>query len=282
MNGALATVLSWLGLVAEPARRKVPILGVEASGKSSLALTLGQYVSSRGLGRVPLEHADLFTDYVSCVAAGLTLPATMDYTGFSLDLTRVPEEDGSFTDVDLVLSSEDIPGQDFRDLVDELRANPDLARAGGPSDALLARFCELLSECDGFVFVIDLVRGVHPAEFRRAPARYANRALADQLKPIMTGLLIATKTNRELAGKPVFFVFSKPDLHGLSERALRDRFEMVLAIPLAQLRGELLNVRHYSVQCAGWGLDEPLDGLGVGSLLSDLVHAVGAAGGGGW
>ncbi|MEE8525773.1 MAG: hypothetical protein V3T72_17685 [Thermoanaerobaculia bacterium] len=259
-------------------RRKVPILGVEASGKSSLVLTLGQFISLHKMGRVSMSSSSLFGDYLSYVAAGQPLPASTRWEKFGLHLERVPEPGGSFSDVDLLLSSEDIPGVDFRILVDELRANPNFEKwqSGGKSQTILERFTELLSSCDGFLFMIDLVRDTSPEELSSGSRKFIWTAFADQIKPIMTGILLATKMNAEMTQKPIFFVFSKPDLHQLAPDEVKEHFERGMAIPLAQLRGELMNVRHYNVQCAGWEIDSALQGLGVDVLLSDLVHAVGA------
>lgn len=259
-------------------QRKVPILGVEASGKSSLILTLGQFISLHQVGRVSMSSSSLFGDYLSYVAAGQPLPASTRWEKFALHVERIPEPGGGFTDVDLLLSSEDIPGVDFRTLVDELRANPNLAswQATGKTRTLLGQFTELLSSCDGFLFMIDLVRDTDPAELASGSRDFIWTAFADQIKPIMTGILLASKMNAEMAHKPIFFVFSKPDLHKMPPREVKEHFERGMAIPLAQLRGELMNVRHYDVQCAGWQIDSALQGLGVDVLLSDLVHAVGA------
>ena len=160
-------------------------------------------------------------------------------------------------------------------LVDELRKNPNLsAWKAGKSRAILTRFTQLLTSCDGFVFIIDLVRDSDPEAFASAPRKLIGAAFADQINPIMTGILMATKMNAEMAMKPVFFVFSKPDLHRLPPAEVRKHFERGLAIPLGQLRRKLMNVRHYNVQCAGWKIDSALDGLGVDVLISDLAHAV--------
>ena len=78
----------------------------------------------------------------------------------------------------------------------------------------------------------------------------------------MTGILLASKMNAVMARKPIFFVFSKPDLHGLTPEEVREHFRRGMAIPLAQLRGELINVRHYNVRCAGWEMDSALEGSG--------------------
>ncbi len=259
-------------------RRKVPILGVEACGKSSLILTLGQYISLHGMGRISMSSSNLFGELLSHVAAGRPLPASARWEEFELHINRVPEADGDYTEVDMTLSSEDIPGLQFRDLVNELRVNPDLSSwKAGPTRKILEQFTELLSSCDGFIFLIDLAR-----DQQAEPAADSNEhiwaAFADQIKPIMTGILLASKMNQVMARKPIFFVFSKPDLHGLLPDEVREHFRRGMAIPLAQLRGELINVRHYNVQCAGWEMDSALDGLGVGVLLSDLIHAVNAAG----
>ena len=187
----------------------------------------------------------------------------------------------------MTLSSEDIPGLQFRDLVNELRVNPDLSNwKSGPTKKILEQFTELLSSCDGFIFIIDLARDKKAddgeAEGSEAGDENSNEqvweAFGDQIKPIMTGILLASKMNQVMARKPIFFVFSKPDLHGLTPEEVREHFRRGMAIPLAQLRGELINVRHYNVRCAGWEMDSALDGLGIDVLLSDLVHAVNAVG----
>ncbi len=255
--------------------RKIPILGVEACGKSSLILTLGQYISLHGLGRISMSSSNLFAHYLSFVAAGKPLPASTRWEKCELAIHRVPEADGDYTGVDMTLSSEDIPGLDFRVLVDELRANPDLSTwKAGPTKKILEQFTELLTSCDGFIFIIDLVRDKSAEELAAGSGEHIWTAFADQIKPIMTGILLASKMNAEMAYKPIFFVFSKPDLHGLIPEEVEEHFKRGMAIPLAQLRGELINVRHYNVQCAGWEIDSALDGLGIDVLLSDLVHAI--------
>ena len=257
-------------------RKKIPILGVEACGKSSLILTLGQFVSLHGMGRISMSSSNLFSELLSHVAAGRPLPASAGFEQFELHIHRVPEVDGGHTPVDMILSSEDIPGKQFRALVDELRVSPDLSTwQAGPTKQILEKFAQLLSSCDGFIFIIDLVRDKREA-FAAGSTKHVWTAFADQIKPIMTGILLASKMNAVMAHKPIFFVFSKPDLHGLAVEEVREHFRRGMAIPLAQLRGELINVRHYNVQCAGWELDSALDGLGIDILLSDLVHAVNA------
>ncbi len=254
--------------------RKVPILGVEGCGKSSLILTLGQFISLHGMGKVAMESSHLFGHYLSFVAAGEPLPASTRWEQFSLTVTSVPEPGGGFSDADLERSSEDIPGVDFRILVDQLRSNPNLSawKAGQAKD-ILQRFTELMTSCDGFIFIIDLMRDAKAGELEKEQIW---TAFADQIQPIMTGILLANKVNSAMAHKPVFFVFSKPDLHGLTPDEVREHFRRGMAIPLAQLRGELMNVRHYNVQGAGWEIDSALQGLGIDTLLSDLVHAVDA------
>ncbi len=259
-------------------RRKVPILGVEACGKSSLIVTLGQYISLHGMGRVSMSSSSLFGELLSHVAAGRPLPATTRMEKFELHLQRVPEPDGGDTQVDVTLSSEDIPGLQFRDLVEQLRTNPDLSTwKAGPTKQILEKFTQLMTSCDGFIFIVDLARDLDEGA-SEASTDDVWAAFGDQIKPIMTGILLASKMNQVMARKPIFFVFSKPDLHRLSPDAVREHFRRGMAIPLAQLRGELINVRHYNVQCAGWQMDSALDGLGIDVLLSDLVHALDAVG----
>lgn len=255
-------------------KRKIPILGVEGAGKSSLILTLGQFISLKKYGRVSIESAQVFGEYVSHVAAGRPLPPTMRHERIALEIERIPDEYG-LKEVDLLLTTEDIPGQDFRMLVDELHRTatvPTDKRTGG----LLQRFVDLLAASQGLIFVVDLIRTRSPEEFMENLQQNVWKAYADQVEPIMTAMLLAARLNPELAGKPVFFVFGKRDLHGLTPEQVAEDFERAMAIPLAQLRGKLLNVRQYHVQSAGWQLDSALDDLGIELLLSDLAHAVGA------
>jgi hypothetical protein len=254
--------------------RKIPILGVEGAGKSSLILTLGQYISLHQLGRVSIESSQVFGEYVSHVAAGRVLPPTMRHDRVSLELERIPEGAG-FLDVDLTLTTEDLPGQDFRALVDEMHRGP-APIPGRRTVSLLSEFTELLSACDGFIFVVDLIRSQTPEEFALDPHRNVWRACADQVEPIMSALLLAVRMNARLEGKPIFFLFGKRDLHRLTPEQVADDFDRAMAIPLAQLRGKLMNVRQYHVQSAGWQFDSALNDLGVELLLSDLAHAVGA------
>jgi hypothetical protein len=247
---------------------------VEGAGKSSLILTLGQYISLHQLGRVSIESAQVFGEYVSHVAAGRVLPPTMRHDRVSLELERIPDGDG-FRDVDLTLTTEDLPGQDFRALVDEMQRGP-APRPGRRTVSIVSEFTELLSACDGFIFVVDLIRSQTPEEFAGDARRNIWRACADQVEPIMTALLLAARMNARLEGKPIFFLFGKRDLHRLTPEQVSEDFERAMAIPLAQLRGKLMNVRQYHIQSAGWQFDSALSDLGVDILLSDLAHAVGA------
>jgi len=257
-------------------RSKIPILGVEGCGKSSLIVTLAQYISLHQHGHVSEQSLELFAQLLAPVQAGRPLRATVRYSGFEVFLQRVPERDGTLTDVDLVISSEDIPGQEFRMLVGELTRNPELQPGQGQASDVLQRFSELLSSCQGFIFVIDLLRQCTPEQFRENPRQHTWAAYSDQVKPIMTGILLAAQMNASLANKPMFFVLSKPDLHRLGLEQLESDFRRAMAIPLAALRARGVRVRVYSVQCAGWRMDSNLEGLGADLLLADLAHAVGS------
>lgn len=270
-------LLSALGMQRRQLVRKVPILGVEGSGKSSLIVTIGQYVSVESLGSVKLESFQLFSQLLPIVQMGVPQPPTLRYTPFHVEIRQIVEPDGGRLPVDLVLSSEDIPGQDFRLLCREISNNPGLSVTdGGDGAQLLQRFHALLSDCHGFVFVIDLLRDLDPAEFRRDPARHVGRAYSDQVQPIMDAVLLAARSNVDLVHKPMFFVFSKKDLHGLPAARVAADFERQMAIPLGPLRSAQVNILRYDIQCAGWDMHQSMAQLGVQRFLSDLAHATGA------
>jgi len=255
-----------------PRARKVPILGVEGCGKSSFLVTLGQYVSVNSYGHIEDESQGYFGELAASTARGEPNPATMRYEPVRVRLRRIPDRAGGFRDVNVVLSSEDIPGAHFRELVSEIRRDPALASG---SD-LLNRFSELLRASDGLIFVVDVVRDTPAERFRADPETHCGRAFAEQIGPIATGLLLAAQRNPSLARKPIFFVFSKRDLHGLDPSELDAAFASYLAIPLSNLAARQASVRRYDVQCARWSMRGDLRGLGLEALISDLMHGLDA------
>ena len=194
-----------------------------------------------------------------------------------VEIKRIPESTGGSTEVDVVLSSEDIPEQHFRKLVQAIRDNPNLTPTeDGPDARNLDHFCKLLRSSDGFIFVVDIIREATADEFSRGTADKVWKAFGEQIEAIACGVFIASKHNRDLRHKPMFFVVSKPDRHGLDEKKVSSYFNRVLAIILSQLERELINVKLYSVKCAGWEIDSNLEDLGLDALVSDLIHGIGA------
>lgn len=251
-------------------QRKVPVLGVEGSGKSSFFVSLAQYVSANRYGSIDDLGQGYLGELVEHVARGQPIPPTMRYEQIKVHLRRVPEPGGGFRDVNVLLSSEDVPGGHFRDLVAEIRRDPGLS-ANSP---MLTRFGELLRASDGFLFVVDVVRGASAEAFHADPDAHYGRAFAEQIGPIATGLLLAARRNPDLARKPTFFVFSKRDVHGRDRDELDAAFHSYLAIPLANLERKGANIRRYDVQSACWPMRGRLGDLGYDELLSDLAHAL--------
>ena len=101
-------------------------------------------------------------------------------------------------------------------LVDELHRSPLPPGRNGKSGGLLQRFAELLSASHGFIFVVDLLRTRTPEQFAAKRHQNVFQAYADQVEPIMTSMLLASRLNANLAGKPIFFIFGKRDLHRLT------------------------------------------------------------------
>lgn len=267
----LEKFLALIGVERKKQVKKVPILGIEGSGKSSLIVTLGQYVSVRALGNVTEESLAAFNVLLPYVMRGEPMAATMRYDPVALQLRRLPESATTWRDVDLLLTSEDIPGQDFRLLARELESNPNLERSTSELGAILDRLGKLLTACDGLIFVVDIAR--HAADGERA----LWKAISEQIAPIMTAIRLATKRNGSIAGKPIIFVFTKPDLHGLTPERVDQIFRRSLAVPLGLLVGLGVPVHRVDVRCAGWSIDDPdLQGLGIDVLLSNLGHALGA------
>lgn len=259
-------------------RKKVPILGVDGVGKSSLLFSLTKYISINHFGSLDVDGDphQMMATAESFVARGERLPATTKEVPIRLVITRIPGAPPSESQINVELSCNDIKGQDFRALLGAIQKHPNVTLTLKDAPSELQMFCNLFRGCNGLLIVVDLIQARTLDEFRIDVEKSLHLAFADQVGPMMAAIHLAARVNSEgLANKPVFFVFTKGDRHGVSPAEISNYFEIANAIALAQLRRMGANVRFYHVQAAEWPLLSRLEGIGFETLVPDLLRALG-------
>jgi hypothetical protein len=274
----LSGLKKWLKrLLGGPPSAKVPLLGVEGSGKSSLLYTLAEYVSRNHWGHAP-DKGGVLDSMRECVLSAKPIPPTLNHSALEVVLRRVPDGLGGQLETDLTISCRDVPGGNFRRLADELEEQPGAGRSRLKEGGLVGEFGHLLRDAAGLIIVLDIVRDLRAEEFRRYPQLSFERNCGEQIRPVLRALRYAQQLNDDaLRDKPVLFAWTKPDIHGLSREKCDEMFERTFAIDLRSLEAGGVVVHRHDVQSAGWGKYSDLANLGVDRLLIDIAHAVGAA-----
>jgi GTPase SAR1 family protein len=260
-------------------RKKVPILGVEGVGKSSLLFTLTRYISINHFGSLDVDGDphQIMATAEAYVTRGEKMPATVRESPIRLAINRIPGATAGEAQVNVELTCNDIRGQDFRALLGAIQKHPNVASSLGDAPRELRMFCDLFRGCNGLLIVVDLIQERTPEEFHRDVDKSLRLAFADQVGSMMAAIHLAARVNSEgLANKPVFFVFTKGDKHGIPAEHISKYFDIAGSITLAQLRRMGANVKHYHVQAAEWPVLSRLEGLGFEKLVPDLLRALGA------
>lgn len=297
-QGWLGKVFIRLGL--SPSYKNLPLFGVQGAGKSYFLLSLGYFISARKLGSVLGESADYINQFLPVMMRGERLDATPGYRDMNLKVERVyrSDHDRLFRELDpldpiaqhhrdlateaeldtegqyanFVLSTKDLSGTQFKDAMDRL-SDPS-SRLGG--DPQTQRFLQVLEGGDGAIVVVDVVRQEMTAEqFTADRKRYIRLALAEQVVPLVRGIQLSLLRGKQEGRFPLFLVFTKRDIHGLSRHELEAIVREVFAILLANLDKRVM-LRIHSVQNIGFGVDPDsflemeLKSEGVGLFLADV------------
>lgn len=274
-------LMGWLRSFLVPSTRpsKVPILGVEGAGKSSLLYTIATYVSLHRWGHVNDKDGALVA-MQECVMRGSPIPPTLNHSAVEVVLRKVPDGCGGTIDTGLTISCRDVPGGSFRRLADELERDPRVGRRSLLSgQGLLGEFGQLLRGAAGLVIVLDIVRDMNPQEFQRYPDVAFQQGCGEQIRPVLRALRFAQDLDSDaFRDKMVLFVWTKRDLHQLSQSTCDKLFDRTFSIELRALEARGVMVRRYDVQAACWDHQSNLTELGIEQLLVDLAHGVGAAG----
>lgn len=255
--------------------KRIPLLGVSGSGKTYFLLSLGYMVSLYKWGEVSGDAAKYFNDLLQYVLRFEPIPSTMKTIEIQIDIRKI-YIDGQERNARFVLSTKDFSGREF-----EIAMRIFKESFGEiPEDRVVRKFINLYRKSDGFIVIVDLVRDItDPEEFRRNKDRYIFNAFSEQISPLASGIeLLIEYAN--VKGKPIFFVFTKSDVHNLSVDELSKYFDRIMAITIARLENRGVIIRKYATSAVGWGSGSNEDMLralevrGFGDILRDIVKYI--------
>jgi len=247
--------------------RNVPIIGIHGAGKTYFIISLGYFISLEKWGEV--ETPDYFFELSKYVLSQQPIPPTIGFHPVRVRLDYVEYGNRRYN-ARIILSTGDISGIEFERAMEEsatfkFSKKSDLKKA--PPN--LRKLYDLLLNSDGIIAIIDVAKYMSQ-ESSKGDAIL--KAFSDQILPIARAIEIVTSFS-EFALRPLFFVFSKQDLHRLTVEDIRPYFDSAWAILLRRLESKLVNIKMYTVSSVGWS-QEPLERLkarGFDRLLYDLV-----------
>lgn len=253
--------------------RSLPLLGVQGAGKTYFLFSLGYLVSHRGWGHVENQkgeeaYLDQLLPYVS---RGDPFPPTMKNHPVKIKVDSLPDKytDGS---ISFTISSEDFSGGEFENAMESTLTKR--SDDNGPR----AEFIDLYQDCDGLIVVVDIVRDASKDDFQADREQRILDALAGQVEPLVTGINTAMNANQGLDGKPIFFIFTKQDIHGLKITDISEYFDRLMAMPLQRLKAHDCPIRKFTTSAVGWtdgDVDQQLDDLeyrGYADILQAMAR----------
>ncbi|RLG15498.1 hypothetical protein DRN63_05245 [Nanoarchaeota archaeon] len=246
-------------------RRHVPIIGVQGAGKSYFIVTLASFVAKHGWGYVDAPH---IYDMVACVQAMKPIPPTIGMIPVRVDIDMVKYM-GHICQKKVRISTGDISGKEFEQAIEEAKTLPDIDKLS-PS---LKKFVDILKKTDGLLVLIDITRYMDKTPDK---VEAVLKSFSEQISPIANAIELAMKLG--MKEKPIFFVFSKKDIHKMEVDEIRRIFEPAWCILLRRLEACGIKIGYYTISAAGWSSLDDLDtffyGQGFDKLLYDLVVTI--------
>lgn len=297
-KGIIGKMLYRLGVVQQSFN--LPLFGLQGVGKSYFLLSLGMFISRRKLGKPANMTGDLLNSYWAEILSGNPISITQGKWDVDLLIDRIYTNDlkialerQAFFDKGLehiehsedyeqlladadklstriFLRTNDISGQEFSDAMRQLR-EPTRELGGDP---MSKKFIQVVKNGDGAVMVMDLVRqNLTAAEYQKHREHYIHQAFAEQLVPLARGIELAFRNQRDFKIRyPLFLVFPKRDIHGLSSNELNNLVNRMFAMTFARLE-EKVSIHIHSIQNMGFEKDEhndPTISRGLGQFLADI------------
>jgi len=248
-------------------RRYVPIIGTHRAGKSYFLLTIANFVSRKKWGVVDESCRPYFHSQLEYVLRREPLPYTAGKIPIKLHINMI-EYGGRIYKTNLTLATGDISGTEFETATKQIGYSISNLKDAPP---VLKKFINILSNVDGIIAIIDIARELK-SSINKTDA--VLKAFASQIAPVAKGIELAMKFGKKMKYKPLFFVFTKKDIHGMDVDEIVPLFEKAWAILLRALEEKYVNIKYYATTSVGWtntNYDSFFIGQGFDKLLYDLV-----------
>ena len=232
--------------------KKLPILGVHNSGKTYFLTSLGYLISRYGWGTVCATASVYFNKLLEYVLRGEPIPPTYKNYPIEIKINSIvlPEDNLKPIPCNLIIYTEDFRGKDYEFVMNELVFKAEKNK--NDFYKVFEKFRNLYKGADGIIAIIDLVGNATTEDFRKNKTKFILNALSRQVIPIIKGIqLVSEVTN--LRKKPVFFVFTKSDIHGLSTDEISKYFDKIMEKTLKKLKDKGAIIKKYTVCSLGWG-----------------------------
>lgn len=240
--------------------KKIPILGIEGSGKTCFAWGLGHFLASNQWGEPTGETAEYFYQISTSMLKNEPIASTYGKRALKFEFNSIHMEHEGFNlklPTQLVLSTYDISGGDFKNLMRKFSS----PTSHPERDGNIKKFFDLLDNSDGLMIVVDLARRILQAEDYQSLSKkekeiHLLNSLAEQVMPLCIGIEQALRVNKDIAGKPLFFIFTKADIHGLSLEMMENLIRSAYSVLLARLENKGVIIKFFKVAYRGTEMQE--------------------------
>ncbi len=250
-------------------KNKLPIIGIEGSGKTCFAWGLGHFLAEKVWGGTTDATRDYFLKITPNMLRNEPIPAT--YGKQSLGF-RIGSR--------LTVSTYDISGEDFRQAMNVFSS----PTANPKSDKSVKQFLALVENSIGLIVVVDLARRITNREAFEKLSKDQQRehileALAEQVVPLCRGVEHTIKVNENMGKKMLFFIFTKTDIHRQLIKPGKNILTTAYAPLFFHLQDKRISHKEYSVAYTGCRMSP--EGTveygikGIGNFILDL-HQLGS------
>jgi len=184
--------------------RKIPIIGVRASGKTHFIVSVCEKVAAFKFGTVTGDTLEQYAQLTGYINRGEVIPATMSNSRIEVKIDKVKNAEGKIINCNMLLSTEDISGIAFEEAVRRIYETPNAA------DDSVQELKKLLCNSDAILVLVDLVRDAG-RNLSKNDELKIRRNWGNQLETLFIAIRRAIETVSQPKLKLIYLVFTKTD-----------------------------------------------------------------------
>lgn len=221
-------------------KNKLPIIGIEGSGKTCFAWGLGEFLAAEGWGGTTAATRDYFRQIKPFMLRNEPIPATYGKQRLEFKIGN------------LTVSTYDIAGEDFRQAMNVFSSpieNP-------KGEKSVKQFLSLVEHSIGLIVIVDLARRITTRkDFQQLSQEQQQQhildALSEQVVPLGRGVEHTINVNKKMGEKMLYFIFTKTDIHHQVVKPGKNILTTAYAPLFAHLEEKGVSHREYSMAYTG-------------------------------